>query len=71
MIGRTVFHFRVLEELGEGGMGRVYLACDERLDGTVTLKILPPELAADPGRRRRFEQEAKAASMSTVPVSSP
>ncbi|MDQ2900766.1 MAG: serine/threonine protein kinase, partial [Acidobacteriota bacterium] len=62
MIGRTISHFEVIEKLGEGGMGVVYKARDTQLDRFVALKVLPAQLVADPERRRRFMQEAKAAS---------
>ena len=67
MIGRTLSHFRVLAEIGRGGMGVVYRAQDVRLDRQVALKVLPPELVADPDRRRRFLQEARAAASLTDP----
>jgi serine/threonine protein kinase len=62
MLGRTISHYEVLEKLGEGGMGVVYKAKDTHLDRLVAIKVLPPENVADPERRRRFTQEAKAAS---------
>jgi serine/threonine protein kinase/tetratricopeptide (TPR) repeat protein len=62
MIGRTLSHYKVLEELSRGGMGIVYRALDVKLDREVALKVLPPELVADPERKRRFVQEAKAAA---------
>ena len=62
MIGRTIGHYQVLEKLGEGGMGVVYTARDTHLDRFVAIKVLPPDKVADPERRRRFVQEAKAAS---------
>jgi Tol biopolymer transport system component/predicted Ser/Thr protein kinase len=62
MIGRTIAHYEVLDKLGEGGMGVVYKARDTHLDRFVAIKILPPERVADPERKRRFVQEAKAAS---------
>ena len=60
MIGQTVAHYRILEKIGSGGMGDVYLAEDTTLDRKVALKVLPPELADDTERRARFTREAKA-----------
>jgi Tol biopolymer transport system component/predicted Ser/Thr protein kinase len=62
MIGRTLSHYKVVEEISRGGMGIVYRAVDVKLNREVALKILPPELVADPDRKRRFVQEAQAAA---------
>src|SRR5256714_6252433 len=62
MIGRTILHYEIVETLGRGGMGVVYKATDTHLDRFVAIKVLPPEKVADPERKRRFVQEAKAAS---------
>ena len=61
-IGRTLGHYRIVEKIGEGGMGEVYRAQDERLDRDVAIKVLPEHFAKDPERRERFEREAKAVS---------
>ena len=60
MIGRTLAHYKILEKIGSGGMGDVYLAQDTKLDRKVALKVLPPELAENEERRARFQREAKA-----------
>ena len=62
MIGQTLGHYRIESKLGQGGMGIVYAARDLHLDRRVAIKVLPPAAVADPDRRRRFVQEAKAAS---------
>src|SRR5713101_2598 len=62
MTGRTIGHYRILEQLGAGGMGIVYKALDSHLDRFVAIKVLPPEKVANAERKRRFVQEAKAAS---------
>jgi two-component system LytT family response regulator len=65
--GATLAHYRIVSQLGAGGMGQVYLAEDRNLERPVALKILPPEVAHDPDRMRRFVQEAKTASALSHP----
>ena len=60
MIGRTLSHYKILQKLGSGGMGDVYLAEDHELGRQIALKVLPPDLAESEERRSRFQREAKA-----------
>jgi len=62
MIGKTILHYKVLEKLGEGGMGIVYLAEDTKLERKVAIKFLPSHIARNSDEQKRFEIEAKAAA---------
>ena len=62
MIGKALGHYQITKKLGEGGMGIVYQARDTHLGRFVAIKVLPPERVSDLDRKRRFIQEAKAAS---------
>jgi serine/threonine protein kinase/tetratricopeptide (TPR) repeat protein len=62
MIGSKIAQFEIIEKLGEGGMGVVYKARDTDLQRFVAIKVLPPQKVADPIRKQRFIQEARAAS---------
>src|SRR5215204_293959 len=59
---KTIAHYRIMEPIGAGGMGAVYKAYDKKLQRVVALKVLPPEYVSQQDRRRRFYQEARAAS---------
>jgi serine/threonine protein kinase len=62
MIGKTIAHYKILEKLGEGGMGVVYKVQDTKLDRLLALKFLPPHLTVNETDKTRFLQEAKAAA---------
>ena len=67
MIGKRLSHFRILEKVGEGGMGVVYRAEDETLRRVVALKVLPPDLVGNEKRRLRLLREARAAAAVSHP----
>ncbi|MCZ6449557.1 MAG: protein kinase [Deltaproteobacteria bacterium] len=59
MLGKTLSHYKVLEKIGQGGMGEVYRATDTKLNRDVALKILPQQFASDTQRMARFQREAE------------
>ena len=62
MIGKTILHYKIIEKLGEGGMGVVYIAEDTKLERKVAIKFLPRHIAGNSDECKRFEIEAKAAA---------
>ena len=62
MIGKTLSHYRILDKIGEGGMGIVYRAHDTRLERDVAIKVLPAGVLTDDVARKRFRKEALALS---------
>src|SRR4029078_9578399 len=64
---QTIAHYRIVEPIGAGGMGAVYKAYDNKLQRTVAIKLLPSEYVSQQDRRRRFFQEARAASALSHP----
>ena len=62
MIYKTILHYRIIEKLGEGGMGVVYKAEDTKLKREVAIKFLPRQIAASEEERKRFKVEAQAAA---------
>ena len=59
MVGTTISHYKVIEKIGQGGMGEVYRATDTNLSRDVAIKVLPEQFTKDPQRLARFEREAK------------
>jgi serine/threonine protein kinase/Tfp pilus assembly protein PilF len=62
MIGKSISHYRIIEKIGQGGMGEVYLAEDTKLNRKVALKFLPPQYVSDQDLKTRFKREAQAAA---------
>jgi serine/threonine protein kinase len=68
MIGEAIAHYRIINKLGAGGMGEVYLAQDTQLGRRVTIKLLPPQTISDEHARKRLVRAARAARRSSARV---
>jgi eukaryotic-like serine/threonine-protein kinase len=66
LVGQILAHYRILEQIGAGGMGLVYRAHDEQLDRDVALKVLPSGTLTDETVRKRFRKEALALAKDTL-----
>ena len=62
MIGKTLSHYKVLEKIGQGGMGEVYRTEDTNLSREVAIQVLPEQFTQDPQRLARFRRETKSAA---------
>ncbi len=67
MLGKTISHYKVIEKIGQGGMGEVYRAEDTNLSREVAIKVLPGQFTQDPQRLARFEREAKLLALLNRP----
>ncbi len=71
MVGTIISHYKVLEKIGQGGMGEVYRATDTKLNRDVALKILPEQFASDSQRMGRFQREAEVLASLDHPNTQP
>ena len=68
MLGTNLSHYRIVEQIGAGGMGVVFLAHDEQLERDVAIKVLPSGTLGDEAARKRFRKEALSLASSTTPI---
>src|SRR5271165_4119154 len=68
LVGQVLGHYRVLEQIGAGGMGLVFRASDEQLERDVAIKVLPPGMLADEAARKRFRREALTLAKLNPPI---